>query len=146
MASKGAKSPFNVCYVSTPSSKTDKDGNVTAGPDQNYFFQTSRIYEEVEVGKRCGITYVDPDKWEGQEPLVTVAQLVLSGKLARLTGESSGDKGLKSVSFLAARNKVGDLLSDDKAKNLDGLNHENNKGETVGKFFKVRTATRDSYS
>jgi hypothetical protein len=146
MAAKGAKSPFNICLVSVPTTKTDANGAVSAGDNKDYYFQSSRIYEEKEVGKRCGITLIDPDKWEGQEPLIKVEQLILSRKLVRATGEVDTGKGVKPLSILVARTKIGDVMSDDKAKNLDGLNAKNNKGDSIGKFFNVRSSTRDRFS
>lgn len=147
MAGKGAKSPFNICSVSVPTSKTSDAGVVTAGDPKDYFFQSSKIYSEKEVGKRAGIDFVNADKWEGQEPLVKIEQLILSGKLVRLTAEiDQGDKGIKSITMLCARTKVGDILSDDAAKNLDGLIARNNKDESIGKFYKVRTSARDRFS
>jgi hypothetical protein len=147
MAVKGANSPFNICYVSVASSVISNTGVVTPGPNVNYYFQSSRIYENTTVANRTGITYVDADKWEGEEPLVKIEQLILSKKLIRLIGEVDlGAKGIKPMSILCARQKAGDLLSDDKAKNLDGADALNNKGNSIGKFFSVRTGTRNRFS
>jgi hypothetical protein len=144
---KGAKSPFNICYLTTKGSKTSAAGVVTPGDDVNLYFQSSRIYSDVEVGKRCGITYVDPDKWEGQEPLIKIEQLILSGKLIRLTAEVDlGEAGIGNVSILTTKEKIAGILSDDKAKNLDGQKRINNKGETKGSFYKVRSATRNRFT
>jgi hypothetical protein len=147
MATKGLKSPFNICFASVAGSKVDAAGVVTPTAPIDYYFQSSIIYKDAEVAKRTGVTFVDPDKWEGQEPLIKVEQMVLSRKLVRLVGEySTTAGGNKTISFLAARSKVGDLLGDDKAKNLDDLNVLNSKGDKIGKFFAVRTATRNSFS
>jgi hypothetical protein len=147
MAVKGANNPFNICYVTTPSSNTAADGTVTAGPDVKYYFQSSRMYEQKEVAKRTGITLVDADKWEGQEPLVKIEQLILSRKLVALIGEvDRGTKGIGNVRVLCARNKAADILGDDKAKNLDTLAYLDKKGNANGQFFSVRSGTRNRFS
>jgi hypothetical protein len=148
MAVKGANSPFNICSVKVPSTMTDANGAVSAGPDHTLYFRSSRIYAEPEVAKRTGVTYIDADKWEGQEPLITVEQMILSKKLIRLIGEVDlgASKGFKQVSLLAIPSKASLLLGDVKASNLDDLNCLNNKGTSIGKFFNVRTGTRDRFS
>jgi hypothetical protein len=147
MAVKGANNPFNICYVKTKSSVTAADGTVTVGADINYYFQSSRMYAEPEVAKRTGITLVDADKWEGQEPLVKIEQLILSRKLVALTGEiDRGTEGIANVRVLCARDKASDILGDAAAKNLDGLSYLNNKGVAKGKFFSVRSSTRNRFT
>jgi hypothetical protein len=147
MAVKGANNPFNICYVTSPSSTTAADGTVTAGSDVKYYFQSSRMYGQTEVAKRTGITLVDADKWEGQEPLVKIEQLILSRKLVALIGEiDRGTAGIANVRVLCARSKASDILSDVKAKNLDGLSYLNNKGVANGQFFSVRSGTRNRFS
>jgi hypothetical protein len=147
MATKGLKNPFNVCYANVPSTVIDAAGTVTAGAAKDYYFQSSRIYEDATVAARTGIKLVPADNWEGEEPLIKVEQMVLSRKLVRLVAEYTvTDKGNKTMSILVARSKVGDILSDDKTKNLDGLNVIDKAGTTVGKFYNVRTATRNSFS
>jgi hypothetical protein len=147
MAAKGANSPFNICYVETPTSITAADGTVTAGAKVKYYFQSSRMYGQTEVAKRTGITLVDADKWEGQEPLCKIEQLILSRKLVALTGEiDRGTAGIANARVLCARDKAADILSDDKARNLDGLQYLNNKGVANGQFFNVRSSTRNRFS
>jgi hypothetical protein len=147
MATKGLNNPFNICYASVPSTTIGAGGVVTAGPAKDYYFQSSRIYEDATVSTRTGIKLVSADNWEGEEPLIKVEQMVLSRKLVRLVGEYTLTGGAnKTMSILVARSKVGDILSDDAAKNLDGLNVTSNKGTVIGKFFNVRTATRNSFS
>jgi hypothetical protein len=147
MAAKGANSPFNICYVETPTSVTAADGTVTAGPNIKYYFQSSRMYGQTEVAKRTGITLIDADKWEGQEPLVKIEQLILSRKLVALIGEiDRGTNGIANARVLCARSKAADILSDDKTKNLDTLDYLNNKGVANGKFFNVRSGTRNRFT
>jgi hypothetical protein len=147
MATKGLLNPFNICYANVPSTVIDAAGTVTAGPAKDYYFQSSRVYEDPTVAARTGIKLVPADNWEGEEPLIKVEQMVLSRKLVRLVAEYSTTTGAnKTMSILVARSKVGDILSDDKTKNLDGLNVLNNKGTNIGKFFNVRTSTRNSFS
>jgi hypothetical protein len=147
MATKGLNNPFNICFATVAGTKITADGTVSSGANVDYYFQSSRIYQDATVGTRTGVTYVDADKWEGEEPLVKVEQMILARKLVRLVGEYTATGGKnKTIHFLAARSKVGDLLSDDNTKNLDGLNVFDNKGNNVGKFYNVRTATRNSFS
>jgi len=147
MAVKGLNNPFNVCYATTKTSKIDDKGNVTPGPDIQYYFQSSHIYSDAEVSKRTGVTYVDPDKWQGEEPLVKVEQMILSRKLVRLIGEYTATAGInKTISFLATREKAGLLLGDDKATNLNDQNVVDKAGKNIGKFFSVRTGTRNRFS
>jgi hypothetical protein len=146
MATKGANNPFNICYANVPGSAIDASGAVTAGAAQDYYFQSSRIYENKDVATRTGIKLVPADKWEGEEPLVKVEQMVLARKLVRLLGEYESTKGNKTVSILVARSKVGDILSDDKTKNLDGLPVIGPKGTSLGTFYNVRTSTRNTFS
>jgi hypothetical protein len=134
-------------YPDVPTSKIDDAGVVTAGTPQDYYFQSSRIYENKDVSTRTGIKLVPADKWEGEEPLVKVEQMVLSRKLVRLLGEyTSSSQGNKTISILVARSKVGDILSDDKTKNLDGLAVIGPKGTSLGTFYNVRTSTRNTFS
>jgi hypothetical protein len=146
MAKKGT-GVFNICFVTAPGSKLDASGNVTASANQDYYFQSSAVYAEPTVAQRTGVQLVNPDNWEGEEPLVKVEQMILSRKLVRLKGEYlHTTKGLKTVDLLCVRTKVGDILGDDKAKNLDNLNVLDKTGKSVGKFFAVRTATRATFS
>ena len=147
MAAKGLNNPFNICYASTKTSTIGAGGVVTPGPVIQYYFQSSRIYSDATVAARTGVSYVDPDKWEGEEPLIKVEQMILSRKLIRLIGEYTATGGAnKTISFVATRDKAGDLLSDDATKNLDNLNVTDSKGSVVGKFFNVRTGTRNRFS
>jgi hypothetical protein len=147
MAVKGANSPFNVCYATTPTSKVDAQGVVTAGNPVDYYFQSSSIYAQAEVATRTGIKLVAADKWEGEEPLVKIEQMILSRKLVRLIAEYESVKdGIKTVALLATKEKAGGLLSDDKTKNLDGLAVLDAKGVSKGVFFNVRTGTRNRFS
>jgi hypothetical protein len=147
MATKGLNNPFNICYANVPSSVIDANGTVTAGPAKDYYFQSSRIYEDATVSTRTGIKLVSADNWEGEEPLIKVEQMVLSRKLVRLVAEYTLTGGAnRTMSILVARGKVGDILGDDATKNLDGLNVIDKKGTVVGKFFNVRTSTRNSFS
>lgn len=147
MATKGANNPFNVCYANVPTTVIDASGNVTAGAAKDYYFQSSRIYENKTVSDRTGIKLVPADNWEGEEPLIKVEQMVLSRKLVRLVGEyTTSNSGNKTMSILVARSKVGDILSDDKAKNLDGAAVIGPKGTSLGTFYNVRTSTRNTFS
>jgi hypothetical protein len=147
MATKGLNSPFNICFATVKTSTISAAGVVTPGPDIQYYFQSSRMYQDATVATRTGITLVDGDKWQGEEPLIKIDQMILSRKLVRLVGEYTATNGTnKNVSFVAVRTKVGDLLSDDKTKNLTDLNYVNSKGTVVGKFFNVHTATRNKFA
>jgi hypothetical protein len=146
MATKGT-GVFNICFTTAPGSKLDANGGVTAGPNQDYYFQSSAVYADATVAARTGVTLVNADNWEGEEPLVKVDQMILSRKLVRLKGEYlATNGGIKTVDILCTRAKVGDLLGDDKTKNLDGLDVLDKAGKSKGKFFAVRTATRSTFS
>jgi hypothetical protein len=147
MANTTGTGVFNVCYATTTSSLISDAGVVTAGPTKDYYFQSSPVYANSDVATRTGIKLVSADNWQGEEPLIKIDQMIISNKLIRLVGEyTATNGGIKSVALLCVREKVGDLLSSDPAKNLTGKPVLNKAGTSRGTFFNVRTATRSTFS
>jgi hypothetical protein len=147
MANKKVGSAFNICKATVPTSTTDANGAVSAGPDREYYFLSSTIYADKEVAKRTGITLIDPTTWEGNEPLIKIDQMLISGKLVRLKGEYTDKIGNnKTVDLLVVRQKVGDIMSDTKSKNLDSQKVLGKAGADKGTFFGVRDSTRTTFA
>ncbi len=147
MANKKVGSAFNICKATVPTSTTDANGAVSSGPDREYYFFSSTVYADKEVAKRTGISLVDPTTWEGNEPLIKVEQMLISGKLVRLKGEYATKDGVnKTVDLLVTRQKVGDVMSDVNSRNLDGQKVIGKAGVEKGTFFGVRDSTRATFS
>jgi len=94
---------------------------------QLLYFKTTDCYD-AGVGTKTGIAKLANP--EGDEELIPVKELLRTGRLirAQIQYESNGKK--KTGSVLVARNKMGDVLSDEDAKQL--------KGET----FKIGTVVK----
>jgi hypothetical protein len=147
MANTTGTGVFNVCKATSTGSVISDAGVVTAGIAQDYYFQSSPIYANSDVATRTGIKLISADNWQGEEPLIKVDQMILSNKLVRLVGEYTATTGgIKTVALLCVREKVGDLLSNDPAKNLTGKPVLNRAGTSRGVFFNVRTATRSTFN
>ena len=72
---------LSICKVSEP--QFAADGTVIPG-NKDYYFLSSYAYTDTGVAKATGVTVIDPDKWLGQEPLIKLDQMILSGKLERI--------------------------------------------------------------
>jgi hypothetical protein len=120
-------------------------GKITEG-GKEYYFQTSSIYKLAAISTATGITYIAPDVFNGDEPLIQIEQLIRSGKLVRLTALVANPvdgKNNKTAQILATS-----ALADPARLLLVGKTLQTvKKGITkvIGKIIKIRGKTRDVY-
>lgn len=89
--------------------------------DKTMFFRTTDCYSTIAT--KTGVTKV-PDP-EGDEIAIPVKELLRTGTLIRLaiSYQASGTTKRKSATILAARDKIGPLLSDAAAGQIQGSNY-----------------------
>jgi hypothetical protein len=120
-------------------------GKITEG-GKEYYFQTSSIYKLAAISTATGITYIAPDVFNGDEPLIQIEQLIRSGKLVRLTALVANPvdgKKNKTAQILATS-----ALADPARLSLVGKTLQTVKNSTtkvIGKILKIRGKTRDVY-
>jgi hypothetical protein len=139
---------LGICYVKQTRYKTDANGASVADGDNIYYFQSSSVYSEAAVATATGVTYINPDTWEGKEPLIKVEQMILSGKLERIYVEvdPGGDKATKKLAMFCTPDKL--ISVRDKTAGLIGKTIKTTRGgtaKTLGKVFNVRSKTTDRY-
>jgi hypothetical protein len=146
-----SNSILGIGEIKVPRFKTDVTGNVTADGDNIYYFQCGSVYADTKVQAATGVTYIAPEDWKSQEPLVSVAQLIISNKLERWYAFCLNTKD--GVDTLG---KSGLLCTAAKSETLKGpkttlkdvvLKYNAGKGviKTIGKVFNVRQTTKDSF-
>jgi hypothetical protein len=120
-------------------------GKITEG-GKEYYFQTSSIYKLAAISTATGITYIAPDVFNGDEPLIQIEQLIRSGKLVRLTALVANPvdgKKNKTSQILATS-----ALADPARLTLVGKTLQTSKKgvtKVIGKIIKIRGKTRDVY-
>jgi hypothetical protein len=138
--------------IKTPRFKVDAAGVATADGDNIYYFQTSKVYADAKVQAATGITFIPIENWKGGEPLVTVAQLILSGKIERYYAQCSSTNAAgievgKTISLICIPAKAATLKGP--AGTLKDVELKRTvKGQSVslGKVFNVRQKTKDSFN
>jgi hypothetical protein len=150
MAGKTGKSTalLGICFVKETRYKVGTDGKSVADGDNIYYFQSSSVYSEAAVTTATGVNYINPDTWEGKEPLIKVEQMILSGKLERIYVEvdPGGDKATKKLSMFCIPSKM--ITVRDATGGLIGKDIKTTRGgvsKTLGKVFNVRSKTTDRY-
>jgi hypothetical protein len=137
--------------IKTPRFKTDATGTVTADGDNLYYFQCGSVYADAKVQAATGVTFIAPEDWKGQEPLVPISQLILSNKLERWyaqcvrTQNGSDTLGISALLCTPAKSET---LKGPKTTLKDvELKYNAGKGvtKTIGKVFNVRQKTIDTY-
>jgi hypothetical protein len=89
--------------------------------DKIIFFRTTDCYST--IGTKCGISKVTDV--EGDELCVPIKELLRTGLLIRLaiSYQVSGTTKRRTASVLAARDKIGSLLSDAESGQIQGSNY-----------------------
>ena len=146
-----ASSILGIGEILVPRFKTAPDGSTTADGNNLYYFQTSKIYADKSVADACGLTFIAIEDWKGGEPLVSVAELIRSGKLQRyyaqcLGKDSAGNDISKSVAIFCIPDKVttvvgpkSTLLNKDLKRTVKGAS------VTIGKVYNVRQKAKDAF-
>jgi hypothetical protein len=139
---------LGICFVKETRFKTDANGASSADGDNIYYFQSSSVYSEAAVAKATGVTYINPDTWEGKEPLIKVEQMILAGKLERIYVEvdPGGDKATKKLAMFCTPDKVISVKTG--ADKLIGKTIKTTRGgnsKTLGTVFNIRSKTTDRY-
>jgi hypothetical protein len=137
--------------IKVPRFKTVASGEVSADGDNLYYFQCGSVYADKKVQDATGVTYIAPEDWKGQEPLVPISQLILSNKLERWYAQCVKTKdGVDALGISAL------LCTPAKSETLKGpkttlkdveLQYNAGKGVTkkIGKVFNVRQKTSDTF-
>jgi hypothetical protein len=120
-------------------------GKVTV-TGKDYYFQTSSIYKATAITTATGISYIAPEAFSGNEPLIQIEQLIRSNKLVRLTALVANPvdgKKNKTSQLLCAEDLVSSARTALVGKTLQTVR----KGTTkvIGKILRVRGKTRDVY-
>ena len=93
----------------------------TGAGDKQIFFKTTDCYSTIAA--KVGVVKV-PDA-EGDEITIPVKELIRTGTLIRLaiSYQAGGTTKRKSATILAVREKIGSLLSDAEAGQIQGSNY-----------------------
>jgi hypothetical protein len=127
-----------LAYCSITESKTvtspaSGGGSNTIATINNYHFKSSSVYKSPGVLDATGILHIAPSTWTGAEPLISLSQMIGSGKLVRLYASVQPEdtaKPLKRVAILLTPDKVETA----KGSGADGL---------VGKVLKTYRGTTE---
>jgi hypothetical protein len=103
-----------------------------------YYFQTKKNTYKGDISAATGVEKA-ADTFNNDEPLVPLAQLILSGKLMRLNAETTNGGKKKMVEVLIRRDKVEEAL----AQPTGSL--EGKVFGTFGTIKTVRSKSIDSY-
>jgi hypothetical protein len=120
---------LQICKISIPGA---------GGAVSTYHFQTAKSVYEGDISAATGVVAA-PATFDNDEPLVPVAQLILSGKLMRLYAECKNGTVKKMREILVRRDKVEEVLSQPSGS-LEGKTLGN-----AGVIRTVRSRTQDSY-
>jgi hypothetical protein len=121
-------------------------GKVTEGTKE-YNFQTSSIYKSAPIAAATGITYIAPESFAGNEPLVKIEQMIRSGKLIRLNALVQNPKdgaANKTIEILCRPDLAAAARTDLVGKTLQLT--KNGVTTTLGKILRIRGKTRDKFN
>ncbi len=133
-------------FKTSPAGLTSPDG------DNRLYFQCGSVYADSKVQTATGVTYIAPEDWKGQEPLIAVSQLILSNKLERYTAQcirtQDGVDTLGKSQLLCTPAKATTLKGPNSSLKDVTLKYNAGKGvvKDIGKVFNVRQTTRDTFS
>jgi hypothetical protein len=132
--------------------KTNTDGTTSPDGNNRLYFQCGSVYDDTRVQTATGVTYIAPENWKGQEPLIPVSQLILSNKLERYSAQcvrtQNGVDTLGKSQLLCIPSKAITLKGPNSSLKDVTLKYNAGKGVTkdIGKVFNVRQTTRDTFS
>jgi len=121
---------LETCKITIPGS--------AGGGVSTYYFQTKKNAYKGDISAASGVEKA-ADTFENDEPLIPIHQLIISGKLMRLSAECKNGTRKKMVEILIRRDKVEEAL----AQPTGSL-----EGKTFGTFGTIRTVRSvgmDSY-
>jgi hypothetical protein len=137
--------------IKTGRFKADANGQVTADGENLYYFQCGSVYADKKVQDATGVTYIAPEDWKSEEPLVSVAQLIISNKLERWYAQclrtQDGVDTLGTSALLCTPAKSETLKGPKTTLKDVELKYNAGKGvtKTIGKVFNVRQKTNDTF-
>ncbi len=132
--------------------KTNENGLATPDGDNKLYFLCGSVYADKKVQDATGVTYIAPENWKGQEPLISVSQLILSNKVERYTAQclrtQNGVDTLGRSQLLCTPAKAATLKGPNSTLKDVVLKYNAGKGvvKEIGKVFNVRQTTRDTFS
>lgn len=152
--SKSATSILSYCQVTESQSTTipvTGGGSNTTTVNAIYSFKSSSIYLDAGVATATGISIVKPDDWKGDEPLISVGQMIASGKLERLyalVAPEDATKPNKRIAILVVTDKVKTAKGSDATTGLIGKTLKTTRGsvvKTLGKVIRLGTKVSDHF-
>jgi hypothetical protein len=138
-----------ICSVTVTSAGPAVAGAPGAGTTATYYFQSSSLYKEAGFTAATGVKYINPDEWTGTEPLISVEQLILSGKLERVYAELTNpvaNKPNKVIPFFVTPDKLVSVKTS--ATGVINKVFKKTRGGvtvTLGTCFGVRGKTSNRY-
>lgn len=148
--STSTNSMLAICSVTQPHYVTSAAGVTTSDGTTTYYFQSASMYSVSRVATATGVNYINPDTWQGKEPLVKVAQLILSGKLERLYAEVENPvagKPNKLIPFFVTPDKVVSVKTETTGiLNITLTTNRGGVSRPLGKVFGVRSKTSNRYN
>lgn len=108
-ATQASTSLLAICSVTETTAASGTGADAIPGGTTTYYFQSSSLYKEAGFTAATGVKYINPDQWTRAEPLVSVEQMILSGKLERVYAELTDPdtkKPNKVISFFVTPDKL----------------------------------------
>lgn len=103
-----------------------------------YYFKTAKDVYKGDISAQTGVEAA-PDTFDNDEPIIDIAQLVLSGKIMRLYAECKNGTKKTMREVLVRRDKVEEVMAQPTGS-LEGKTLG-----TAGQIKTVRSKTTDSY-
>ena len=152
--SRSATSILSYCQVVESQSTTipvTGGGSNTTTVDNSYNFKSSSIYLDKAVSDVTGISIIKPEDWKGDEPLISVGQMIASGKVERLyalVAPEDTNKPNKRVAILVVTDKVKLAKGSDPVTGLVGKTLKTTRGsvvKTLGKVIRLGAKVSDHF-
>lgn len=148
MASRSASAILAFCSVT----QTNPAVGAIPATTTTYNFKASSIYASTGVTAATGVSNIPSTDWKGTEPLITVGQMVASGKLERLYATvepSDTTKPNKQIAILCESSKSATARGNDAVTGLIGKTLTTKRGGTVttlGKVVRVGNRISDHFA
>lgn len=152
--SKSVNSILSYCQVTesqTTNIPVTGGGSNTTTVNAVYSFKSSSIYADSGVATATGITLIKPDDWKGDQPLISVGQMIASGKVERLyalVAPEDTTKPNKRIAILCASDKVKTAKGSDATTGLVGKTLKTTRGsvtKTLGKVIRLGAKVSDHF-
>jgi hypothetical protein len=152
--SKSASAILSYCKVTESSSTTSPvtgGGSNTVSVSNTYHFKASSIYLDKGVSDATGIVLIKSDDWKGDEPLISVGQMIGSGKVERLyalVAPEDTTKPNKRIAILCQTEKVKTAKGSDATTGLVGKTLKTTRGsvaKTLGTVIRLGAKVSDHF-